>query len=74
MSSDPSSTRTTTRNRLANTSLQRSTTSGSTWAPEQIESFRSGIVRIDIDHPDDLESVVLSDTTHCEWLGDLTSV
>jgi hypothetical protein len=42
-------------------------------APEQIESFRSGAVRIDIDHSDYLESVVLSDTTHAELLGDLTS-
>jgi hypothetical protein len=41
--------------------------------PEQIESFRSGAVRIDIDHPDYLESLVLSDTTHAELLGDLTS-
>ncbi len=41
--------------------------------PEQIESFRSGAVRIDIDHPDYLESVTLNDTTHAELLSDLTS-
>lgn len=40
---------------------------------EQIDSFRSGAVRVDIDHPDYLESVVLSDTTHAELLADLTS-
>ena len=39
----------------------------------QIESFRSGAVRIDIDHPDYLESVVLSDMTHAELFADLTS-
>ena len=41
---------------------------------EQIESFRSGPVRIDIDHPNYLESVMLSDATHAELLGDLDSV
>jgi hypothetical protein len=40
---------------------------------EQIESFRSGPVRIDIDHPHYLESMVLSNTTHAELLADLTS-
>ena len=41
--------------------------------PEQIESFRSGPVRIDIDHPNYLESVMLSNATHAELLGDLDS-
>jgi hypothetical protein len=40
---------------------------------EQIESFRSGPVRIAIDHREYLESVVLSDTTHAALLVDLTS-
>lgn len=39
---------------------------------DQIESFRTGPVRIDIDHPAYLESVVLDAATHAELLADLT--
>ena len=40
-------------------------------SPEQVESFASGPVRIEIEHPDYLESIELSDSTHAELLGDL---
>ena len=39
---------------------------------EQVESFASGSVRVDIDHPDYLEAVELSESTHAELLADLT--
>ncbi len=39
--------------------------------PEQVESFASGRVRLEIDHPQYLESVELDDTAHGELLGDL---
>jgi hypothetical protein len=39
--------------------------------PEQVESFAIGPVRIEIEHPDYLESIELSDATHTELLGDL---
>lgn len=39
--------------------------------PEQVQSFATGQVRIDIEHPDYLEAVVLSDSTHLELLTDL---
>ena len=38
---------------------------------EQVEAFRSGPVRIEIDHPAHLESAQPSDVTHAEVLGDL---
>ena len=38
---------------------------------EQVESFAAGPVRIEIEHPDYLESIELSDSTHAELLGDL---
>jgi len=38
---------------------------------EQIESFAVGPVRIEIEHPDYLEAVELSEATHAELLGDL---
>ncbi len=38
---------------------------------DQIASFASGPVRIEIEHPDYLEAVELSDSTHAELLGDL---
>lgn len=41
------------------------------FTPEQIESFEHGAVRIEIDHPDYLEAVELSDATHAELLRDL---
>ena len=40
-------------------------------SPEQVESFAAGPVRVEIEHPDYLESIELSDTTHAELLGDL---
>jgi Protein of unknown function (DUF3501) len=43
------------------------------FTPEQVESFAAGLVRIEIDHPDYLEAVELSPTTHAELLGDLRS-
>jgi hypothetical protein len=39
--------------------------------PEQVESFAAGPVRVEIDHPDYLEAVELSPTTHAELLSDL---
>jgi Protein of unknown function (DUF3501) len=39
--------------------------------PEQVESFASGAVRLEIDHPQYLESVELGDTLHAELLTDL---
>lgn len=41
------------------------------FTPEQVDSFSSGAVRIDIDHPDYLESVGLGDSTQAELLSDL---
>ena len=41
------------------------------FTPEQVEAFAVGPVRIDIEHPDYLESVELSETTRTELLGDL---
>jgi len=38
---------------------------------EQVESFATGPVRVEIEHPDYLESIELSDSTHDELLGDL---
>lgn len=43
------------------------------FTPEQVDSFATGPVRIEIDHPDYLEAVELSPTTHAELLGDLRS-
>ncbi len=39
--------------------------------PEQVESFAAGPVRVEIEHPDYLEAIELSDSTHAELLGDL---
>jgi hypothetical protein len=41
------------------------------FTPEQVESFAAGPVRIEIEHPDYLEAVELSEATHAELLGDL---
>ena len=41
------------------------------FTPDQIESFAIGPVRIEIEHPDYLEAVELSASTHAELLGDL---
>jgi hypothetical protein len=41
------------------------------FTPAQVESFAAGPVRIEIDHPDYLEVIELSPTTHAELLGDL---
>jgi hypothetical protein len=41
------------------------------FAPEQVESFAGGPVRIEIDHPAYLEAVELSESTHAELLSDL---
>ncbi len=41
------------------------------FTPEQIESFASGAVRVEIEHPDYLESIELSEPTRAELLGDL---
>ena len=41
------------------------------FTPEQVASFARGPVRIEIDHPDYLEAVELSDATHAELLDDL---
>jgi hypothetical protein len=38
---------------------------------DQVESFASGPVRVEIEHPDYLEAVELSESTHAELLGDL---
>lgn len=38
---------------------------------EQVDAFADGRVRIEITHPQYLEAVELSDTTHAELLGDL---
>jgi len=38
---------------------------------EQVESFTNGPARIDIDHPDYLEVVELSESTLAELLTDL---
>jgi hypothetical protein len=40
-------------------------------SPEQVESFAAGPVRVEIEHPDYLESIELSDATQAELLGDL---
>ena len=39
--------------------------------PEQVESFASGSVQVEIDHPEYLEVVELLDSTRDELLGDL---
>jgi hypothetical protein len=41
------------------------------FSPEQVESFAEGPVRIEIEHPDYLESVELLEATRAELLGDL---
>jgi hypothetical protein len=41
------------------------------FTPDQVESFASGPVRVEIEHPDYLEAVELSEATHAELLGDL---
>lgn len=41
------------------------------FTPDQVDAFAAGPVRIDIEHPDYLESVELSDITHEELLRDL---
>ena len=38
---------------------------------DQVESFANGPVRVDIDHPEYLEAVELSESTHTELLTDL---
>ncbi len=43
------------------------------FTPEQVNSFASGPVRIDIEHPEYLESVELSEATHAELTTDLQS-
>ena len=42
------------------------------FTPEQVASFASGSIRIEIEHPDYLEAVELSESTHAELLGDLS--
>jgi hypothetical protein len=41
------------------------------FTPEQVESFAAGPVRVEIDHPDYLESVELIEATQAELLSDL---
>jgi len=41
------------------------------FTPEQVESFATGPVRVDIDHQDYLEAVEVSESTHAELLTDL---
>ena len=41
------------------------------FTPDQVDAFAAGPVRIEITHPEYLEAVELSDTTHAELLGDL---
>ena len=41
------------------------------FTPAQVESFVSGSVRIDIEHPEYLESVELSEATRAELIADL---
>ncbi len=41
------------------------------FTPDQVDAFAAGRVRIEITHPEYLEAVELSDTTHAELLGDL---
>ena len=41
------------------------------FTPEQIESFATGPVCVEIEHPDYLEAIELPDSTHAELLGDL---
>lgn len=41
------------------------------FTPHQVDAFAAGRVRIEITHPEYLEAVELSDTTHAELLGDL---
>ena len=41
------------------------------FTPEEVDAFADGRVRIEITHPEYLEAVELSDTTHAELLGDL---
>lgn len=43
------------------------------FTPEQVDSFADGPVRIEIEHPDYLEAVELSETTRRELLTDLRS-
>jgi hypothetical protein len=43
------------------------------FAPEQVEAFASGPVRLVVDHPAYREEVELSDAQHAELLGDLRS-
>jgi len=43
------------------------------FTPEQVDSFADGPVRIEIEHPDYLEAVELSETTRQELLTDLRS-
>ena len=40
-------------------------------SPAQVEAFADGPVRVEIEHPDYLEAIELSDSTHAELLGDL---
>ena len=41
------------------------------FTPEQVEAFAAGPVRLEIDHPEYLESVELAEMTHAELLRDL---
>ena len=41
------------------------------FTPDQVDAFAAGPVRIEIEHPDYLEAVELSDITHDELLRDL---
>jgi len=41
------------------------------FTPEQVESFANGVVRVDTEHPDYLESVELGESTVAELLTDL---
>ena len=41
------------------------------FTPEQVSSFADGAVRIEIDHPDYLESIELPEFTRAELLSDL---
>ncbi len=50
---------------------RRCTTSASSSRPNRSSRSRRGSVRIEIEHPDYLEAVELSESTHAELLGDL---
>lgn len=41
------------------------------FTPEQVDAFAAGPVRVEITHPEYLEAVELTESTHAELLGDL---